>query len=85
MPAKIEYKKSVLKDLKRIGMPKIERIILNLEKALKENPHEGIPLKGEFEGLFRLKIGNYRIIYAKTREGVLILRIGTEAKSTGNT
>jgi len=81
LPAKIEYKKSVLRDLKRIGMPEIKRIILNLEKTLKENPHEGTPLKGEFEGLFRLRIGDYRIIYAKTREGVLILRIGHQNKA----
>lgn len=80
MPVKIEYKKSVLRDLKRIEISEIKRITLNLEKTLTENPHEGISLKGEFEGLFRLRIGDYRIIYAKTREGVLILRIGHRGK-----
>lgn len=80
MPEKIEYKKSVLRDPKRVGMPEIKRIILNLEKTLKENPYEGTPPKGEFEGLFKLRIRDYRIIYAKTREGVLILRIGHRGK-----
>jgi len=76
----IEYKKSVFKDLKRIRLPEAKRIISQLEKTLKENPHKGVPLKGEFEGLFRLRIGNYRVIYTKTEKGVLILRIGHRGK-----
>ncbi len=59
-------KKSVFKDLKRIGVPVARRIISQLETILRENPDKGIPLKGEFKGLFRLRIGEYRVIYAKT-------------------
>jgi len=35
----------------------------NWRTGSKENH---IPLKGEFKGLFRLRIGEYRVIYAKT-------------------
>lgn len=73
---KIQYKASVLKDLLKIGMPASKRIVDKLEKDLKENPDKGIPLKGEFEGLFKLRIGDYRVIYTKRREGPLILKIG---------
>jgi len=72
----IKYKISVSKDLKKIGMPNSKRIVDKLEKDLKENPDKGMPLKGEFEGLFKLRIGDYRVIYSKIKEGLLILRIG---------
>ncbi len=76
----IEYKKSVFEDLKKIRLPEARRIIKQLEKTLHENPHKGIPPKGECEGLFRLRIGDYRVIYTKTGKGVLILRIGRQCK-----
>ena len=75
MIVEVEYKKSVFKDLKKIGMPYSKRIIDKIESELKEVPDRGVPLKGEFEGLFKLRSGNYRVIYAKTKTGVLILRI----------
>ncbi|MBI4447235.1 MAG: type II toxin-antitoxin system RelE/ParE family toxin [Acidobacteria bacterium] len=33
-------------------------------------------MKGDFAGLFRLRVGDYRVIYARTDEGYLVLRIG---------
>ena len=75
MAVKIDYKESVFKDLKKIGMPDSKRVIDKLEKELRKDPEKGLPLKGEFSGLFKLRIGVYRAIYSKTRTGVLILRI----------
>ena len=75
MSAKIDYKESVYKDLKRIGNPNAMRIVNKLEKVLSDNPNSGEPLKGKYEGLFKLRVGDYRAIYTKTKEGVLILRI----------
>lgn len=60
---KIRYKKSVFRDLKTIGKPEAGEIISRLEEILKENTYKGLPLKGKFEGLFRIRIGNYRVIY----------------------
>ena len=80
MPTKVEYKKSVLRDLKKIGMSEAGEITSRLEEILKETPHKGFPLKGKFEGLFKIRIGNYRVIYTKTRNGVLILKVGHRNK-----
>ena len=33
-------------------------------------------LRGEFQGLYRLRVGDYRVIYARTDEGYLVLRLG---------
>ena len=76
MPIEIQYKESVSKDLKNIGMPNSKRVLDKLEKELKADPDKGLPLKGEFQGLFKLRIGDYRVIYSKMKNGVLVLRIG---------
>ena len=76
MASRISYKSSVAGDLRRIDKPTVRRLLDKLERVLSGNPGAGIPLTGEFRGLFKLRIGDYRIIYAKTPEGVLVLRIG---------
>ncbi len=76
MQTKIEYKSSVFNDLKKIRMPEAARIMDKLEKDLRSDPNKGEPLKGKFKGMFKFKVGDYRIIYAKARDSILILRIG---------
>jgi len=46
-----------------------------LEAELAAGGKRGEPLRGEFQGLWRLRIGDYRIIYVRTDEGFLVLRI----------
>ena len=43
---------------------------------LSGNPDTGEPLRGEFSGLFKYRVGDYRVIYAKISDGILVLRIG---------
>lgn len=76
MPVIIEYKASVERDLRKLGKPAARRVIDRLEEVLGMDPDRGIPLKGEYAGLFKLRVGDYRVIYAKTRDGVVVLRIG---------
>ena len=81
MPATVEYKSSVERDLRRIDKKDVNRILNKIEKILGENPNKGEPLKGEYKGLYKLRIGDYRVIYTKTKEGVLILRIRHRGKA----
>jgi len=80
LPYKIEYKSSVARDLKKLDKSVAKFILQQLETSLSENPNSGLPLKGQFKGLFKYRIGDYRIIYTKIKEGVLILRIGHRSK-----
>lgn len=75
MASKITYKSTVIKDLKRIDKQEARRVINKMEKALSENPDSGIALTGEFQGLFRYRVGDYRVIYSKSPGQVLVLRI----------
>ena len=76
MASRIAYKASVAGDLRRLNKPTARRVLDKLERVLSGNPHAGIPLTGEFRGLFKLRVGDYRIMYAKTTAGVLVLRLG---------
>jgi mRNA interferase RelE/StbE len=71
--ASVEYKASALSDLDR---PVALRILNKIEKSLAEQGADGEPLSGEFRGLLRLRVGDYRVIYARTTNGYLVLRIG---------
>ncbi len=74
MENKIYYKDSVGRDLRGIDRSEAKRIISKTEKMLTENSDAGKPLKGGES--HSLRVGNYRVIYVKLQEGVLITRIG---------
>ena len=75
MVSKVHYKASVERDLKKLDKSAVARIIHKLERTLSADPHAGEPLRGEFRGLFKFRIGDYRVVYARTTYGVLVLRI----------
>ena len=75
MVYKVSYKASVEKDLRRIDKQIVARLLRKLEAELSKDPSKGERLKGEFEGLFKYRIGDYRIIHTRTADGVLVLRI----------
>ncbi len=71
----ISYKSSVQKDLRRLGPSNALRVVNKIEKSLLAADHPGEPLTGEFAGLQKLRVGDYRVIFTPTREGFLILRV----------
>ena len=75
MPAKIEYKASVANDLEQLEPSVARQILSKIERALRSE-RSGKALAGEFAGLYRLRVKNYRVIYARTTDGYLVLRIG---------
>ena len=76
MAVKVEYKASVANDLRRLDRSTALRVLGRIEKALVTEGKKGEPLAGEFAGMYRLRVGEYRVVYARTDEGYLVLRIG---------
>lgn len=72
---RVDYKSSIKKDLKKLDKPTARKLLNKLEDVLSKNPHIGEPLKGKFKGLFKYRIGDYRIFYAKGIDFVLVVRI----------
>ncbi len=76
MTYKIIYKSSVERDLKKLAKAETVKVLSKIENDLSNNPEKGEPLKGNFQGLYRYRIGDYRVIYTKTVDGILVLRVG---------
>ncbi len=76
MAIRIEYKKSVARDLKKIDPDDVQRILAIIEEKLPEQAEQCLELKGKFKGLRRFRIGDYRVIFVVLGERLIILRIG---------
>jgi mRNA interferase RelE/StbE len=81
MAAKIGYKASVKKDLKNLDKPASMRILEAIETDLAEHPGKDKALKGQFEGLFSYRVGDWRVIYSLVGETILVLRIAHRKES----
>ena len=77
MAYSISIKASAVKALAKIDREQRVRLIDAIDK-LRDNPAAGSVLKGEFSGLRRIRIGDYRIVYeVKDSELIiLVVRIG---------
>ena len=70
------YKRSVSRDLTRLGKAESRRILRQVEKDLAEKAESYPALKRKFAGLRKYRVGDYRVVYAVVGRDVLILRIG---------
>jgi len=70
------YKKSVHRDLKKLSKAEVSRILDQIEHELTKKPESNPVLKGQFAGLRKIRIGDYRVIYALMGADILVLRIG---------
>ena len=75
MAYNITFKKSVAKDLKKIDRSEADRILKNIASNLSKQADELPELKGQFAGLRKYRIGQYRVIFAIIDDSILILRI----------
>jgi len=80
LTGRLLYKSSVRRDLKNIDARDRKRILREIGTVLGPDPRAGEPLAGEFGGLFRLRVGDYRVIYALAGEDVIVLRVRHRGK-----
>jgi mRNA interferase RelE/StbE len=72
----VVYKKSVERDLKKLPRTEARRILSQVEEELSKNADTYPVLKGQFAGLRRYRLGDYRVVYAVLGNEVLVLRMG---------
>jgi mRNA interferase RelE/StbE len=79
-PWKIKIHRLVLEeDFKSIGRSEQEIILKNIRKKLSVDPEGyGKALLGELRGYWRLRVGDYRVIYKIQRDiiQVLVIKVG---------
>ncbi len=74
MNYQILWHKDAVQDLKKIDRKIALSIISKVEKYLARDPIKlGMPLKGNFKGFFRYRIGKFRVIYTIQENHLLIL------------
>ena len=75
---KIVFKKPVIKELKRLGATESLRLALAIAEELSDQPQRHKPLTGQLAGLRRLRVGDYRSVFAilNSPERVVVLRVG---------
>ena len=73
----VRIKASAAKALRKIPRPDRIRLVDAIDR-LGKSPMAGGALKGEFDGLRRLRVGSYRIVYEVIDEElvVLVVRVG---------
>ena len=76
MAYNVVYKKSVQRDLRKLSKAEAHRGLNQVEGELSKNADTYPVLKGQFAGLRKYLIGDYRAIYAVLGDDILVLRIG---------
>jgi len=65
----IRWHEKAVKDLKKLDKETSRRIIDKVKNHLSKKPIKlSKPLKGRFQGLFRYRIGDYRVIFVPDYE-----------------
>ena len=83
MSYEIIYDEKTLNDIKKIPENLLSSIRKAIESRLSERPYDFKPLSGKkYQGLFRLRVGDYRIAYAidENLEIVKVLAIDVRGK-----
>ena len=62
----------VIKDLKKIDKTWQKRILSKMKTTLIEDPYSGKKLVGNLSPFWRLRVGDYRVIYAIEEEIVTV-------------
>lgn len=60
---KVTFDKKVIKDLKKLDKTWQKKIIQTIETTLTTQPYSGKKLVGNLSDYFRIRVGDYRIIY----------------------
>lgn len=60
-------------DFKHIDQPQQQRLIRTIEKKLTTRPDQyGHPLTGLLQGYWKLKVGEYRVVYRIERQEIVV-------------
>jgi mRNA interferase RelE/StbE len=72
----ILYEKAVKKDIKKISRPDAERIRAAIEQKLTDTPQNySEHLRGELGNYWKLRLGNYRVVYKIEKNVIVILAV----------
>lgn len=83
MAYKAIWHEETLKDLKKLDRTIAKKIVAKVKNYLIQDPAKlGTPLKGNLKGLYRYRIGEYRVIYVidQAEKKIIILNVNHRRK-----
>lgn len=81
---KIEIKKSVFKTLRRLDRQTLDKVEKSIDKLAHDPRPFGYKKLVDEEGLYRIRVGNYRIIY-EIHDQILLITVLRVAKRNEDT
>ena len=75
MTYRLEFKKSVARDLRKLDKAEADRILTRLAGELPQRAASCPELTGKFAGLRKFRVGEYRVIFSILGETVLVTRV----------
>ncbi len=83
MAYNVIWHEGTLKDLKKLNRTSVKKIVAKVKNYLIQDPVKlGTPLKGNLKGLYRYRIGEYRVIYVidQAEKKIIILKVNHRRK-----
>ena len=72
---KIRFQPRVAAEVRAIDQRTALRVLQALHRYVETGEGDVKPLAGEFEGLLRLRVGDYRVLFDETEDTVVIHRV----------
>jgi len=72
---RVDFKRSVARDLRRLDKSEAARLLTKLDDELPSRAASCPELTGKFAGLRKFRVGDYRVIFAILGDVVLVTRI----------
>jgi len=79
MPYELEFTDLFVSQFEKLGKEHQKRIYKKI-RELKENPYRHKALTGPFKGCFRLRVGNYRIVYMPLKDTGKVILIDVDLR-----
>ena len=80
MPYKVEFHPKVEKDFDCVPVGDVKRILAAIRDKLTDTPKTGTALRGELRGFYKLRVGEYRVVYAVKGDVVFVLVVAQRGK-----
>jgi len=73
--AEVKFAPRFLRGIRALDREAQARVLQGIN-VLKDNPRSGKPLRGEWQGVYSLRIGDYRVLYQIRGSDIILLVIG---------
>lgn len=74
---RIVITEAAARQLKKLGVSRVQkRLLIKAIDSIASDPFRGYALRKELKGFYKLRVGDYRIVYEVRRQTVTVVIIG---------